>query len=329
MEKPEMTDREKYQRMFFEYAMKRKSPEKVFQALQEVLGLQKGAAYKRINGKSSLSTAELILLTNHFKFSLDSIFLKDQYVSFQHPFSQESSTHSFLEQLVFFLKPAQDMVECEFTYLANELPVFHYFPHKHIYNFLVSIWNHVHWSDKKLIIDDNIEVTPQIKNISADINYYYNNHSVTEIWNSNMLANLYQQVIFCITIRAFRYEGYVTRLVKDIDKLITSLKAKVEGGDENGSKIYINDYGNYLNLVLFQSEKVQSTFLGYDMPKFIVSYDPSFFQFSTDWIKKIKKKSVLVSDEAYQNRELFFLKLESDFKHFSDRVEKLMQVYYT
>lgn len=323
-----MTDREKYQKRFFEYAIKRRGADKVFAAMQEVLGLKRGAAYKRMNGASSLTTTELLQLTEHFKFSLDSIFQNDQYVSFQHPFTQDSSTDSFLGQLVYFLKPAQDMEECEFTYLANELPVFHYFAHKHIFNFLISIWNHVHWSDKKLIIDERLEVTPQIKNVSSDISYYYSNHKVTEIWNSNMLANLYQQVIFCITIRAFKYEGYVSQLVNDIEKLINGLKEKVEGGDNGGSKIYINDYGNYLNLVLFQSEKVRSTFIGYDMPKFIVSYDPNFYQFSTDWIKKIKRKSVLVSAEGYQNRELFFLKLENDFKYFSERVDKLMRVYY-
>lgn len=322
-------NQEDLQRKFFDYAVQRYSPGEVLEEMKTTLGIQKGAAYKRINGTTALSTYELVTLARKFRISLDALFHSADYVSFLHPFGNQDSNIDFLNQFVFFLKPAKEMENCVFTYLANELPVFHYFEHKYIFNFLLSIWSHLHWSDQKLMIKDQIEITPQVTLISNEISQYYNMHEATEIWNNNMLANLYQQINFCISIRAFEHSSYIIKLLKDIETLIKRLKEVVEsGGKDSKKKIYINDYGNYLNLVLFASDKLKSTFVGYDVPKFIVSYDHSFYDYSYDWLRKVRKKSVLISEEGYQNKELFFLKLERDFNAFSERVEKLISVYY-
>jgi len=152
-----------------------------------------------------------------------------------------------------------------------------------------------------------------------------------------MLNNLYQQIIFCITIRAFKDESFVGRLITDIEKLINHLRdiaiSGVAAVDNAGRsdielKIYLNDFGNYLNLVLYKSKYIRTSFIGYDYPQFIVSHNKQFYDFSMDWINKIKKRSALISSEGFQYRELFFIKMENDFKYFKERVEKLMGIYY-
>ena len=70
------------------------------------------------------------------------------------------------------------------------------------------------------------------------------------------------------------------------------------------------------------------TFVGFDMPHFVVSYNEKFYDFSKSWIEKIRKRSILISSEGYQFRELFFLKLNKDFEDFKERVDKLVNVYY-
>ena len=93
--------------------------------------------------------------------------------------------------------------------------------------------------------------------------------------------------------------------------------------------IYLNDFGNYLNILLYESEKVTTTFIGYDIPQFLVSYNSNFLEFSKNWINKIRKRSVLISTEGYQGRELFFIKIESDYKLFTEKVDKLVPIYYS
>lgn len=310
--------------------------------VMELLDIKKGAAYKRMNGETSMPISEVIKLADHYNLSLDATFRSDKYISFFHPFvhKQKSSLQIFIDQYKKFFKPLEGIDSDEqvhLTYLANELPIFYYFGHKYIFNFMISVWKHLHWDDVNLEVGNAEEYEQEGKEIRNNILNNYYKHEVTEIWNSNMLNNLYQQIIFSITIRAFKSPNYIPRLMNDIENLILHLRdisikgtKSIKGAVVEGSelKIYLNDFGNYLNIVQFDSRSVKSSFLGYDYPQFIVSHNKPFFQFSKDWINRLKKRSVLISSEGYQYRELFFLKMEADYQTFKARVEKLMDVYY-
>lgn len=332
-----------YQKRFFEILDKRNTKDhKVVHEVMELLNIKRGAAYKRINGDTTMPISEIIALSDHYNLSLDATFRSDKYISFFHPFvhREKSNLDSFIDQYKRFFRPIKGLdasEQVELSYLANELPIFYYFGHKYIFNFMISVWKHLHWDDVNLSIGNVSEYDQEAKEIRNEISENYYGNNVTEIWNSNMLNNLYQQIIFCITIRAFKSADYIQLLINDIENLILHLRdisisgvksikgAKVEGSE---LKIYLNDFGNYLNIVQFDSKSVKSTFLGYDYPQFIVSHNKPFFQFSKDWINRLKKRSVLISSEGYQYRELFFIKMENDLKYFKERVDKLMEVYY-
>ncbi len=310
----------------------------------DMLNIRKGAAYKRMNGETALTLEEVIKLSEHFNVSLDSIFREQTYISFFHPFltdNQLGTTEEFFDQFSSFMKPLKKKEDGEdqiaMSYLANEIPIFYYFSHRYIFTFLLSVWKHLHWDEGMIEIRDTNDFDKQIEELRKEIAVNYYGHPVTEIWNSNMLNNLYQQIIFCITIRAFKDQTFLTRLILDVEKLINHLREIAISGkksikgistEEGELKIYLNDFGNYLNLVLYESEAAKTSFIGYDFPQFIVSYNKSFHTFSQNWINKIKKRSVLISSEGYQYRELFFIKMENDFKYFKERVDKLMGIYY-
>ncbi len=338
-----MNDNQVYQKKFFDILSRRNTKEhKVLYDVMDILGVKKGAAYKRMNGDTSMPISELIKLADHYNISLDATFRSEKYISFFHPFvhKEKSSLDIFINQYKKFFKPIKGLnsaEEVELTYLANELPIFYYFGHKYILNFMIAIWKHLHWDDVSMSITDATQYEQEAKEIRNEILDNYFGNSVTEIWNSNMLNNLYQQIIFCITIRAFKNGEYIKLLTNDIENLILHLRdismsgiKSIRGSAVKGSelKIYLNDFGNYLNIVQFNSKSIKSTFLGYDYPQFIVSHNKPFFQFSKDWIDRLKKRSVLISSEGYQYRELFFIKMENDFNYFKERVKKLMEVYY-
>ena len=218
--------------------------------------------------------------------------------------------------------------------MANEIPIFYYFSHKYVFNFLLSVWNHLHWDEERLSIKENQSITPQLEYLRSEISNFYESHPVTEIWNSNMLSNLYQQILFAVTIRAFEDIRFIRNLTIDIEKLINRLQELAGTGQKSGKNtsnvtIYLNEFGNYQNLALYQSEKMSVSFVGFDMPHFVVSYNEKFHEFSNQWIDKIRKRSILISSEGYQFRELFFLKMNKDFEDFKERVDKLVAVYYT
>ena len=333
-----------YQKKFFDIIAKRHDKSySIHHDVMEQLDIKRGAAYKRMNGETALTLQEVIHLADHFKVSLDAVFRSDKYISFFHPFvhQEKTSMELFLSQFTKFIDPLRPGAlneKIKLTYLANELPVFYYFSHKYIFNFLMSIWRHLHWDDVQLTITTNPDYEKSANEFKDEILNNYYGHEVTEIWNSNMLNNLYQQVIFAITIRAFKDVQFIDLLLNDISNLIQHLRnvsmegvksikgARIEGSE---MKIYLNDFGNYLNVVQYGSSAFKSTFIGYDYPQFIVSHNRKFFDFSADWIDRIKKRSALISSEGYQFRELFFMKMDNDFEYFKQRVDKLLEVYYS
>lgn len=329
-----MREKETFQGRFFEYISKRKSKEDVLHTLMDTLYIKKGAAYKRMNGNTALTADEMAMIASQFNFSLDTAIGSEKFISFEHPFMDNNTSLDFLDRYAFYLKPLlSNMGDSQLTYMANEIPIFYYFSHKYIFNFLLGIWSHLHWDEAKLLIKENKTVNFQLEYLRNEISNYYDSHPVTEIWNSNMLSNLYQQILFSITIRAFEDQSFIENLIRDINKLIMSMQELAGTGQkstrsDSNITIYLNEFGNYQNLAIFSSSKFSTTFVGFDMPHFIVSYNDRFYKFSKNWISKVRKRSILISSEGYQFRELFFLKMNKDFVDFKDRVQKLMAVYY-
>lgn len=326
---------ESKQQQFFKYITNRRSKEELMHTVMESLNIKRGAAYKRINGETALTVEEMIKISDKFKISLDTALGSPDFMSFEHPFIEKNTSIDFLDRYAFYLKPLLDKNQGEstLTYMANEIPIFYYFSHKYVFNFLLAVWNHLHWEEEKLIIKENISITPHLEHLRNEVKNYYESHPVTEIWNSNMLSNLYQQILFSITIRAFEDQQFIKSLILDIEKLINRMQELAGTGQKSYSEksnitIYLNEFGNYQNLALYNSEKMSTSFVGFDMPHFIVSYNKKFYEFSRQWIEKIRKRSILISSEGFQFRELFFLKMTKDFDTFKERVDKLMGVYY-
>ncbi len=319
------------QKLFFSHLFSRFGPDTVLYESMKCLNLKKGAIYKRINGETALTAAEMVSLTYHFKISLDTIFNHNKYITFEHPFSHQPSSYKFFELFSFFLKPLKSHEKSSMIYLANELPVFYYFSFPNLFNFVISIWGHLHWNNQKLEIKANDEIDQHINVIRTEIAAYYNHFHVSEIWNQNMFSNLYQQIVFAISIKAFKEKDVIRLVINDIRNLIDHLYLLTVEGKILGNmdrKIYLNDFGSYLNIVLYKSEKINTTFIGYDIPQFLVSYDKSFHDFSNEWIKKLLRRSSLISGESYQTRELFFQKIESEYDIFSKKVNQLTEIYY-
>ncbi len=333
-----MNPQQELQTKFFKGLEKTIGQDNVLHGSMELLGLRKGAVYKRMNGDTALTTAELVSLSNHFQFSIDDSLLNGKFISFSHPFMQEIDTKNidFLRSISTYLETLRSREKSKLTYLANELPLFYYISRKYIFTFLMSIWNHLHWEEGALKINETTHLDENIESFRSEITDYYDAHPVTEIWNSNMMSNLYQQVIFCITIRAFNNISFINHLINDIKNLLEHLKDITLHGIRKSSNaseqvdlsIYLNEFGNYLNVLLYEGEDLDITFIAFDYPQFIKTNSTGFNQYSKNWIEKLKNRSLLISSAGYQYRELFFLKLEKDFEAFKVKAENLIKVYY-
>src|SRR6056297_12072 len=137
-----------YQKKLFDRLKNRLGSQKstLISKVQDALHLKKSTAYKRINCSSTLSVDELIMLSQSMNFSLDDVFFKEKLITFKHPFvNEEESRRNFINQFDFYLSPLDRKDGKSLTFMANELPLFYYVNHPHIFHFMVSIWDHLHW----------------------------------------------------------------------------------------------------------------------------------------------------------------------------------------
>lgn len=325
-----------HQIRFFDYLNARYGKKTVIYDSMEVLDLQKAAVYKRVNGTTALNTDELMKLAQHFNVSLDTALENKSYYSFQHPFVNNQHSLEFFEHFAFIMTPILEQEEnrSEMIYLANELPIFYYLYYDYIFQFQLAIWNHLHWSEGKLIISSDQTLDPQIDKLRRQVVDNYRARRVTEIWNPAMLSNLYQQILYAISIRVFADRQFIDNLVRDLRKLIHDLQQIPQNNNHlsaynrNDINVYINEFGNYMNILLFEGQKLRSTCIGYDMPQFILSHDTRLYNYSKRWVENIKRHSVLITYGGLRDRELFFAAIEREFDQFVDRVQKLMILYH-
>ena len=141
------------QQEFVDYVIRRKSKEDLLFAMMEEFQIRKGAAYKRMNGETSMPFNEVVRLSERFGFSIDTGIKSEKFISMEHPFLKDDNSIDFLDKYAYYLKPLMEASDdSKLVYMANELPVFYYFSHRYIFNFLLSIWNHLHWDEGRLKI---------------------------------------------------------------------------------------------------------------------------------------------------------------------------------
>ena len=198
--------------------------------------------------------------------------------------------------------------ESKIIYLANELPVFYYLEYDSIFKFLVAIWNHLHWSQQELTINNQAPIQPEILQLRNRIIGHYHSRQVTEIWNSNMLANIFQQILFAISIKAFKDQTFIAQLIGDLEHLLKNLKQLAFAENRHDHplhgkiQVYINEFGNYQNMVLFEALDLRATGIGFDMPQFMISHDQALYDYSKKWVDKIKRRSENITSGGYRFR---------------------------
>lgn len=324
------------QKKFFDHLIYRCDKKVVLHETMAILHLQKAAVYKRMSGDTALTLSEAVQLAQHFGISLDTAIATEAYHSFAHPFRKVNSSLDFLKCFVEIMTPIlpNEEAESRVIYLANELPVFYYFEYDSIFKFLVAIWNHLHWSQQELVINTSEPLDPKIKDLRNRIVAHYHSRKVTEIWNSNMLANIFQQILFAISIKAFKDQAFIAQLISDLEDLIKNLKrlAFAENRQDHPQhgkiQIYINEFGNYQNMVLFEALELRATGIGFDMPQFIISHDQALYDYSKKWVDKIKRRSENITAGGYRFREVFFNQLEADMELFKEKAERAMTLSY-
>jgi len=111
------------------------------------------AAYRRVNGRTTISLEDAVKLAKYFKVSLDKLFLVgDSSKILVHktiPINSVRTLEKYFDNVQKNLKPVENNNKAIMFYAAKELPVFHILQNEELLRFKIYVWMQVLGSDKQ------------------------------------------------------------------------------------------------------------------------------------------------------------------------------------
>jgi len=267
------------------------------------LNLSQSGLYSKLNGRTSFSLDEISTLCREYKLSLD-------YFVFEK--NNEETPYSFLsdalrvnpESEVHYIKNIHDHLSqlvgfknVEATYLTNDIPLFYYTQFPELLSIKLFLWSNTNWdySNQKSLFDlkeylDNSELWHWVKNL----NKIYNSYPSKELWNSNMLSLLVNQIIYLIDSASFKNSKDIKTILESLEKLIQFFEIQLKedtkvlfGKKKQGARIqiFLNDLLVNSEMINITSDQFNALYVLYDIPNYLRSYDPRICNHAKNYLQ--------------------------------------------
>lgn len=291
-------------------------------AVSEILHVSSDSAYRRIRGETPLVLEEARQLCNHFHLSLDQLLnVKSNYTLFQadRVHHLELNFQKYLEGILTRLQQVNGFMRKEIIYLSKDLPFFHNFLSEplfafHYFFWMKSIIRHPDFEDKHFNMDC---LTPELKQMGAEISHLYNIIPSTEIWNTECVNSIIFQLEY------YREAGYISssadvkKIYESLESVIYHLKDQAENGckflpgenpqtKKNNYRFFYNRATLGDNTLVAVTEQIKTVFINYDVINYMSTRDEKFCNDIYDDLQALIRRSTLISETSEKQRNIFF-----------------------
>ena len=207
--------------------------------LQEVLKQTKSVVYKKLRGEIAFTLADVFTLAAHYGFSTDQLTgnIRAQRSSKKGLDLELMPLVSSFETLTAYLKQAynqlavfNDLPSFTMTYVARDLPIFHYFMFRELGALKALVWVHESYKMKFRLKD----VPDELLQSGANLYDLYTKINCTEIWSKRTIANVLYQISYYHRLKVLnRLE--VEILFKQLETLLDSAKNDLIDGVKSGN----------------------------------------------------------------------------------------------
>ena len=311
--------------------------------LAQLLSISKGAIYKRINGTTTISLADLAILMKTYNISFDALVNPERRnINFQFP-QLERKIVSFFEYTHTF-KAAVDnfagLPNPQIYYATNELPFFYYFLDKDLtyfkfYIYAKTVWNLDSYKDRNLQIREFNEEFGVMNVLNESLKKYYDELPNIEFWNENVLNNTLNQITYFLSTGDFEIPEEAFILCDKLEEIMKHVESMAEHGrkfmpgKEPTEKspeflMYYNEISHTNNILLIVNSLQSAIFTAYDNPNYIISTDEQLVDYTLNWFKNIQKSSLPISNDAAKTRRAMFGKIHKRIDHTRSEIESIL-----
>ena len=312
------------QKQLFQKIHQHIAPVNLADELTELFNTTLSGAYRRIKGETLLSIEELVRILEHYPFLSFEKFVRPNQISYTLPCltTQPHNMLDYLSTIERDLKQITIYPKAFISYVAQEVPFFHYLMVPEIAAFKMYMWSRTVWNVENLLhASFDLEKYRQddlLLNQMKRIVSLYASVETKEIWNSNMFDITLNQIRHCYLAGLFKKgDDDVREIFVLLRGLIQKLRDIVVLGQKKGNErsakctVWYNELMQNSAFILFHlSENVQLVYNIFDAPNFMQSSDFNAFDYSQTFFDKLSGFALpLTGGVSERNMPLFFDRL--------------------
>lgn len=315
--------------------------EKLIDFYRDNLAVTKSSVYRRLNGDTDIGLAELQEIQKLLQVSLDDLMMP-HYNSIR--FAGDAmrkmpkSFKNYLENVQKNLQIIASMPDAKCLVAGSNLPPFHFINKPRLYFFKLYYWNSYFWqfhdTDKHFDLSYFQHNKELIELCESVCNLYYSIPSF-EIWTNTMFDSILAQIVYFLKIDAIREEELAVALFEDLLELTDHLEEMCklekkytlyEKADQCEFSVFHHDIHDGADTILFESEKINLSFIRFDGPNYIRTQQNEFADYTKNWINTIRSKSSHISGPGEKERKVFFKRLKQKITDTKENA-KVMLLY--
>ncbi|MDD5570696.1 MAG: hypothetical protein PHD97_06005 [Bacteroidales bacterium] len=305
--------------------------------IEDLLGISKDSAYRRMRCETPFSIDETIALCNHFGISLDS-FIKEDSGSVSFNYKNIGSTQedfvNYLKSILEDLKKIKSSANAHIYYSAEDVPLFHNFIVPEIARFKIFYWlksvlNVPEFSKQKYSPE---LLSGEYDKLGKDILNLYVSIPSTEIWTDSTVNSLLKQIIYYCETGMFKSKAEALNMCDKALELYSSIEKQAEynskfvseaakHNNENNFKLYQSDVEVGNNCILVKTVNNNTVYLTHSTFNNMQTTNCKFCEEMEIWFTNLIKKSVLISGVSEKHRYKYFQNIYNEIQKIKERVE--------
>ena len=316
----------------------------LIEILMKLLDCARSTAYKKINLKLGLSIDDILLIASRFDLSMDFFmahksrpipFLSDALIKLpEHPIS-------FLQNIMKHLDFLTKLPNVHYTYLAGEVPIFHYMAFKKLMAFKFFMWQYTSWgihTPKNLLDLEQLTNNKELEYAIETCIHTFYHFSGVEIWNIRMIDTAIDQIQYFIPMKAYKKKQEIMEIYYELDELITHLEnicitatKRIESKEmlnKSKVKIYMNELVHSNDAILVTSDVGNMLFATIDNPNFIRTNEERMINHMETWLNRTILHSTNISGESEKQRRVLFSILRYKLDKAKSEIENLIRTHY-
>lgn len=321
----------KYQIILFDI-IEKTVPEKqnLVHLISDLLNISVDAAYRRIRGVKLLDLEELLLLSSHFKISLDALTNVSDTKNIQSEYTPLDGTD--MKNYMMYLKDLSNSIENirsspsgELIFSAVDIPVFHYSAYKEL-----TFLRLFSWSSSVCGFKGSYEKYVKgldIQSLSNEFEKIFKNYCQcpsTEIWAEHSIDRIMGLLNYHHEMGHFEVENFPLFLCEQLLDWSNTLHHWTDEGTKGPKKtpfkFYVSEIDLCNNFVLYKKNGIMDC----DFKLFTVNhldiFDQRFCRETEKWLNSAIEKSTLISGSAEKQRYKFFNRQRQKISAMMDKI---------